>query len=53
MNIDNKLSEALETLVVRIVHKVMSSPEFISRFSDAITGNPEIITQVAALVESN
>lgn len=33
--VDKRLQAAIETLVVRTVHKVVNLPEFISRFLDA------------------
>lgn len=39
----------METFVLHIVQKVVNSPEFISRISDAVIHNPVFITPVAAL----
>lgn len=49
--LNNRLSAALETLVVRIVHKVVNASEFVSRFSDAVINSPGCIAPVVALVK--
>lgn len=48
----NFLSAAVETFVLRIMQKVLNSPEFISRFFDAIIDNPGFIAPVVTLVKS-
>lgn len=48
--VDNRVSAAMETLVLHTVRKVVRSLEFMSPFSDAVIDNLGFITQVAALV---
>lgn len=48
----NRLSTASENLVLQTVQKVVDSPEFISRFSEAIVSKPGFMAPVAVLVKS-
>lgn len=51
--VDNYNLTALETLVFRTVHKVVSSPEFITRLFDSVNDNSGFIVAVAVIVKAD
>lgn len=50
--VNERLPVVLETFVVQTDQMVLSSSDFMSHFSDAVTDSPLTITPVAALVNS-
>lgn len=50
--VENRVSTALETLVLHTLPKVLSTQEFLRQFSDAVIDNSGLITPVAVLVRS-
>lgn len=50
--VDNSVSAALETSILHTVQKVVKSPDFMSRFSDAVIDSRGFITPVMELVKS-
>lgn len=50
--VNNYLSAVQETLIIRGVHEVVKSPEFMSRFLNAVIENPGFIAPETELVTS-